>query len=510
MSLSKSNLLGKGFFYCALLTFYSCAVQEPKEPLKISVVETSATGSKLEVVNLTTEIKSSDTIRINPEVTFQKITGFGGAFTQSSAHLFQKLSTDNQKAILDAYFSEEGANYSLTRTHMNSCDFSTEHYSYASVDGDTALEHFSIEHDLADVIPMINAAKSVSKDGFKILASPWTAPIWMKDNKAWNGGKLLPQYYPTWAKFFSKYHQAYAAEGIDIWGFTVENEPLGNDANWESMHYTPQEMGDFVKNHLGPQLQADEIDANILVYDQNRGKELEEWAEHLLGDEDVLKYTYGTAVHWYTSTIDWMPQSLQFVHKLAPDKAIIHTEGCIDAEIPHWKEDAWYWQKEATDWGFEWAKDEDKADHPKYVPVYRYARDIIGCMNNWVEGWIDWNMVLDRQGGPNLASNWCIAPIIVDPEKDEVYKTPLYYVMSHFSKYVRPGATVLEVELSNENLMATAAKNTDGSIVLIVLNTQETAQTFNIELQGKWSTVSISPKAIQTITIESTKTGDNE
>ena len=119
-------------------------------------------------------------------------------------------------------------------------------------------------------------------------------------------------------------------------------------------------------------------------------------------------------------------------------------------------------------------------------------------------------MVLDRQGGPNLASNWCIAPIIVDPEKDEVYKTPLYYVMSHFSKYVRPGATVLEVELSNENLMATAAKNTDGSIVLIVLNTQETAQTFNIELQGKWSTVSISPKAIQTITIESTKTGDNE
>lgn len=510
MSLSNSITWAKSATLLFVITLISCEVKEKSTPLSINVVETSASGAKLQSVNPPEELQSSDTIRINLKEKFQKITGFGGAFTQSSAHLLQQLSPQNQKEIIDSYFSEDGAHYSLTRTHMNSCDFSTEHYSYADIEDDTTLEHFSIQHDLADVIPMINAAKKASKDGFKILASPWTAPIWMKDNHDWNGGKLLPKYYSTWAKFFSKYHQAYAAEGIDIWGFTVENEPLGNDANWESMHYTPEEMGDFVKNHLGPQLEADNIDANILVYDQNRGKELEEWAEHLLTDPDVLKYTYGTAVHWYTSTVDWMPNSLQFVHKTAPDKAIIHTEGCIDAEVPHWKDDEWYWKKEATDWGFDWAPEEDKADHPKYVPAYRYARDMIGCMNNWVEGWIDWNMVLDRQGGPNLASNWCIAPIIVDVEADEVYKTPLFYVMSHFSKYVRPEATVLNVQLSNKNLMATAAQNIDGSVVLIVLNMNETAQTFNIELEGKNASVSISPKAIQTITIESTKTIDNE
>ncbi len=132
------------------------------------------------------------------------------------------------------------------------------------------LEHFSIEEDRDDLIPMIKDAMAVSKDGFKILSSPWTAPPWMKDNKDWRGGKLLPEYYDTWALFFSKYIEAYKAEGIDIWGFTVENEPLGNDNNWESMHFTPEEMTDFVQNHLGPKLEADGHDVKILGYDQNR------------------------------------------------------------------------------------------------------------------------------------------------------------------------------------------------------------------------------------------------
>ena len=109
-------------------------------------------------------------------------------------------------------------------------------------------------------------------------------------------------------------------------------------------------------------------------------------------------------------------------------------------KYPKWQDDAWYWSKDATDWGWDWAPEEDKHRHPKYVPVFRYARDIIGCLNNWVDGWIDWNMVLDRQGGPNWSKNWCVAPVIVDPEKDEVYITPIYYALSHFSRFIRPGA----------------------------------------------------------------------
>ena len=161
---------------------------------------------------------------------------------------------------------------------MNSCDFSLSQYSYAPVVNDMELKHFSIQEDKDDIIPMIKDAMAVSKDGFKILSSPWTAPPWMKDNNAWVGGKLLPKYYDTWALFFSKYIDAYKAEGIDIWGFTVENEPLGNGNNWESMQYSPDEMTRFVQHHLGPKLEADGHTAKILGYDQNR-EHLKEWVE---------------------------------------------------------------------------------------------------------------------------------------------------------------------------------------------------------------------------------------
>jgi glucosylceramidase len=136
-------------------------------------------------------VKSLFSITLNPEEKFQTITGFGGSFTESSAHLLNQLSKKNRKRVLDAYFSEAGANYSLTRTHINSCDFSLKQYAYAMVEGDKNLDNFSIEEDKNDIIPMILEAKSISKNGFNIIASPWTAPPWMKDNKKWIGGKLL-------------------------------------------------------------------------------------------------------------------------------------------------------------------------------------------------------------------------------------------------------------------------------------------------------------------------------
>ncbi len=203
-------------------------------------------------------------IKLLPDQKFQTITGFGGSFTESSAYLLNKLSKKNRDLILNAYFGSEGARYSLTRTHINSCDFSLSNYSYAPVEGDKELENFSIEEDRDDIIPMIKEAMAISEDGFKIISSPWTAPPWMKDNNNWVGGKLLPEYYDSWALFFSKYLNAYKKEGIDIWGVTVENEPLGNDNNWESMHYSAEEMVDFVKNHLGPKLESDGHDVKIL------------------------------------------------------------------------------------------------------------------------------------------------------------------------------------------------------------------------------------------------------
>jgi glucosylceramidase len=228
---------------------------------------------------------------------------------------------------------------------------------------------------------------------------------------------------------------------------------------------------------------------------------LKEWVDEMYRDEASSKYFDGTAIHWYESTYDYFPEALQYAHNKAPDKYLIETEGCIDSQVPVWKDDAWYWKKEATDWGYDWASEEDKYLHPKYAPVNRYARDIIGCLNNWVDGWVDWNMVLDTQGGPNWFENWCVAPVIVDPEKDEVYFTPLYYTMAHFSKYIRPDAKVIAHNNSDESVMATAAKNPDGSIAVVLFNESETPRTINLSLLDKTFNFSINAQAIQTIVI---------
>lgn len=487
-----------------LLTLVIMSCSEKNNELEVTILETSAKGNKLKEIAPVDNIEQASKIKILPEEEYQTITGFGGSFTESSAYLLNQVSKENRNKILEAYFGESGAKYSLTRTHMNSCDFSLSNYSYAPVEGDMELEHFSIDEDRDDIIPMIKDAMAVSKDGFKIISSPWTAPIWMKDNNKWEGGKLLEKYNDTWALFFSKYLDAYKAEGIDIWGFTVENEPLGNDQNWESMHFSPEEMTSFVQNHLGPRLEADNHDVKILGYDQNR-EELDKWVDVMYRDEASSKYFSGVAVHWYASTYDYFPEALQYAHNKAPEKYLIQSEACVDAEVPKWKDDEWYWKKEATDWGWDWAPEDQKHLHPKYAPVNRYARDIIGCLNNWVDGWVDWNMVLDTQGGPNWAENWCVAPVIVDPAKDEVYFTPIYYTLSHFSKYIRPEAKIIGLEVTDENLMATAAKNPDGSIAVVIFNEGQEEKYFNLAYEGKEVSVRIDGQAIQTILLETSK-----
>jgi glucosylceramidase len=490
------------FLTITLIMVFSMDGCKIAKDINIAVYETSANGNSLKKVTDFSEGQNTVLISLNPEEKFQTITGFGGSFSEASASLLNKLSAGNRKKVLEAYFSEVGANYSLTRTHIASCDFSLSNYTYAKVPNDMTLKHFTIEDDKVDLIPMILDAKSISKEGFNIIASPWTAPPWMKDNKNYVGGKLLPEYNDVFALYFSKYLDAYKKEGIDIWGLTVINEPHGNGNNWESTHFSPKEMTDFVQNHLGPKLEAHgKANVKILGYDQNRAG-IKEWVDEMYKDEKSSKYFAGTAIHWYESTYEVFPEDLKYAHNKSPNKYLIQTEACVDSEIPHWKDDAWYWKKEATDWGWDWASEKDKHLHPKYAPVDRYAVDIIGCLNNWVDGWVDWNMVLDIQGGPNWFKNWCVAPVIVDVDKDEVYFTPLYYTMAHFSKFMRPGAVKIGCTISNKDLVATAVKNPDGTIAIAVFNPTDQKQHLVLKLNNVYKKISINGKALQTIIIK--------
>jgi glucosylceramidase len=476
-----------------------------RTPTTATVIQTSRAGDKLAEVATLQFADAAETerpvIALDPSIEFQTVLGFGGSFTESTAYVLNQLSDAKRQEVIEAYFGPTGADYTLTRTHINSSDFSLGNYAYAEVPGDTLLEHFTIEEDMDDIVPLIQDAAAVSESGFKIIASPWTAPPWMKDNNAWNDGALLPEYYPTWALYFTKYIRAYAEQGIDIWGVTIENEPLGNGANWESMIYSPESMAEFLKDHLGPRFEQDGIDAKIMIYDQNRDH-VEEWVNVILGDPEAAQYAWGTAVHWYSSTVEWYPEALNAVHEKFPDKPIVHTEGTIDAEVPVWQDDDWYWRREATDWGYDWAPEEDKHLHPMYVPTYRYARDIIGGLNSWLAGWIDWNMVLDTQGGPNHANNWCIAPVIAKPETDEVYYTPLYYVLAQFSKYIRPGAVRIGVAGVPDDLMVTAFRNPDGTIAVALLNQSEEAVAYAVSVGEQHIETSIAPSAVQTLVLD--------
>ncbi|MBK9041642.1 MAG: glycoside hydrolase family 30 protein [Saprospiraceae bacterium] len=487
--------------FWTLITIMFMTACSKKLSSKIQIFETSANGNNLKEIKTGLKTKEPIVISLLPEEKFQTITGFGGSFTEASASLLNRLSTENRKKILNAYFSEEGAKYSLTRTHIASCDFSLSNYTYAKVENDLQMAHFTIEDDKEDLIPMILEAQSISKDGFNIIASPWSCPPWMKDNKSYVGGKLLPEFNDAFSIYFSKYLEAYKKEGINIWGITVINEPHGNGNNWESTHFSPEEMTLFVQNHLGPTLEKEGWkDVKIFGYDQNRAG-LPEWVDAMYKNEATSKYFAGTAIHWYESTYDYFAKELQYAHKKAPNKYLIETEGCVDSEIPHWNDDVWYWKKEATDWGWDWASEKEKHLHPKYAPVNRYANDIIGCLNNWVDGWVDWNMVLDRQGGPNWFKNWCVAPVIVDPEADEVYFTPLYYVMSHFSRFIRPGAIRIGWKNDDPNIMCTAVENPDGTKVLVVFNPENEPKSMQILCRGQSFYMNISPQAIQTIII---------
>ena len=487
---------------------WTCLVNpacSPSRDYTARIVQTSRAGDKAAEKQAPPFTPENDSrlpvIRLDPRRQYQEIVGFGGSFTESSAHVLSALSDEKRDEVLHAYFSPDGAAYSLTRTHMGSCDFSLSNYTYANTPDDPGLSDFSIDEDGDDLIPLIRDAAAVEGAEFRIIASPWTAPPWMKDNGDWNGGSLLPEYYDTWALFFCRYIEEYERSGIPIWAVTTLNEPLGNSEQWESMIFTPAEMARFVKDNLGPKFDEKGIDARILIYDQNRDH-LEEWANGILGDPEAAEYVWGTAVHWYSSTYEWYPEELTRVHDKFPGKKLLHTEGCIDSEVPVWQDDDWYWRSEATDWGYDWASEREKRFHPRYVPVYRYARDIIGGLNSYLTGWIDWNIVLDDKGGPNHAENWCIAPVIARPETDEVYYTPLYYVMLHFSRYIRPGAVRIGVDNGIEGLMVTAVRNPDGTIVVEILNQAERGERFALELDSRFAEISIPGRALQTVIIE--------
>jgi glucosylceramidase len=382
--------------------------------------------------------------------TYQTVLGFGGAFTEAAAYTLYQMTPKQQDEVLNAYFNKEtGLGYTLGRVSIHSCDFGLGNYTYVN-DKDESLASFSIEHDHQYIIPMIKRAARIANDPLEILASPWSPPAWMKTNNDMNhGGKLLPQYYQTWADYYVKFLDAYKDSGVNVSMLSVQNEPAAKQV-WDSCIYTAEEERDFVKNYLGPTLEnSKHKDTKLLIWDHNRDIIVDR-ARTVLEDKAASKYVWGTGFHWYMSEAF---ENLETVHKLFPDKHLLFTEGTIEGGVAL----------------------------GEFRTAARYARNMIGDFSHFNEGYIDWNLLLNEQGGPNHVGNYCDAPIIYDRKTKTVHYNPSFYAIKHFSSHVQPGAKRIASELSSDTLTHVAFVNPDQSIAIIIQNETDADEIITID-----------------------------
>ena len=482
-------------------------------------------------------------VTIDPTDERQTIDGFGASITESSAFVLACLTPEQRAMVIGELFGENGSNFSATRTVIGSSDFTLQgHYSYDDVPGDKDLEHFSIavhqdgwrqaaypqikdeQFDMYQFIREVAALKAEQADPtWRLMGSPWTSPAWMKDNNLFfdhqnrRGGALLPEYYDAFARYFARYLQAYREAGVEFWAVTPENEPMGNDGSWESMDLTPDAEAEFIGKHLGPTLAKDFPDVKIFCFDQNTFEADRYTAAVYDRNPDANRYTAGTALHWYGSTISCFPEVLDSLHALYPDKILMHTEGCVDnLGRPGWpgvsdyagyqesgwfNNDAFWWGANATDWAYStpwWPE-----LHPKYSPVHRYAQYIIDGINHWMTGYIDWNCVLDSIGGPTHVLNHCGAQVMVDYLNDIIYFTPYHYAFRHFSRSMRPGDVALGVSIlaDSPDLHVCAVKKPNGAYAINMLNKAQEPLSFNLQLGEYFATIHLPANCIETIEV---------
>ena len=463
-------MINRIFLLMITLVFINCADNEKHSQInegeknpnsmmvnlsgKTSTIYTTAKDSDLRlaktgsttIIPANQPLENEISIFVNPQKSFQTFLGIGGAITDASAEVFAQLPEEEQSALLKAYYDkEEGIGYSLCRTSIHSCDFSSGSFTYIE-EGDKNLETFNIDHDRKFRIPMIKRAIEAAGGSLLFYASPWSPPAFMKDNKNMlQGGKLLPEYYDSWALYYTKFIKAYEEEGMPIWGITIQNEPMAVQ-RWESCIYTAEEERDFLKNHLGPIMEKEGLgDRKIVVWDHNRDL-INHRANTIFEDPEAAKYAWGIGFHWYETWAGGEPMftNLDNVQTSFPDKNLLFTEGCQEG----FRTDRYqYWEH-----------------------AERYGRSMINDFNQGTVGWTDWNILLNHKGGPNHVGNYCFAPIHGDTEKGELIFTPTYYYIGHFSKFIRPGAKRISTVSSRSPLLSTSFQNEDGTLVTVVMN----------------------------------------
>ncbi|HEY6447235.1 MAG TPA: glycoside hydrolase family 30 protein [Acidobacteriaceae bacterium] len=378
-------------------------------------------------------------IRLDPAQRYQRVLGFGAALTDASCYLLQQLDETRRAALLEECFGTAGLRLSVARTTVGASDYSLSAYSYDdSATPDPDLQHFSIEHDRAYILPVLRAAQQVNPDLY-YFSSPWSPPGWMKAGGSLLGGSMRSHYFPAYAQYFVKFLQGYAAEGVKIQAVTVQNEvDTDQDGRMPQAMWGQEYEINFVKGHLGPALEKAATGTKIWILDHNYnlwGRAVDE-----LSDPDLFKYVDGVAWHGYMGS----PDAMTRVHDLFPDKNAYWTEGGPDFTEP--------------DYATNWAK---------------WSSTFTDILRNWARCIVSWNLVLDERGRPDIGPFSCGGVVTLNSKTHEVTRSGQYHAFAHYSKTIQRGAQILATWSDLPHIDHVAAENPDGSRVLILTNQGE-------------------------------------
>lgn len=409
-------------------------------------------------------------INIHPQAEYHTFLGIGGAFTETAALGYGKLSAEKQKEFIRAYFDKtDGIGYTAGRLHINSCDFSVSDYTYIR-EGDKTLESFDISHDTENIIPMVKAA--LGETELWLFASPWTPPRFMKTVDAVQGGHLKKEYYRLWARYTAEYIKAYRKNGVEIQGVTVQNEPRHNQM-WESCLYTPEEESEYI-GYLYDELKG--LNVKILCYDHCRER-LFERAEYIFGGKNGA-YCDGIANHWYSG--DHFGE-IRAVRNRWNGKLQVASEACcFSAESGIKTEGIWSFAE-------------------------KYAHDIGGALNAGCNAWVDWNLAVDENNGPSHHREGreisVDTAVYCDTSNDRLVYQPTYYYIGHYSRFIRPGAKCIASSSYTEKLEVCAFKNKNGEIVCVILNRTDKRLPFILRLGNYFLDAAADGHSIQSIII---------
>ncbi|MEG0072409.1 MAG: glycoside hydrolase family 30 beta sandwich domain-containing protein [Raoultibacter sp.] len=410
-----------------------------------------------------------DLIKMYPDQIAQRVSGFGAALTEACAHTFLRLPDAAQNRVINLTFGAEGNAYRLARIPVQSCDFSLGNYSYVSRKSDVDLRDFSLAHDEEQLFPLFRAAQS-AQPALEFFASPWSPPAFMKTNRSMNfGGRLRPKYYNRWACVLVRYLAEMRQQGFAVNRLSLQNEPNAAQ-RWDSCLFSAEEERTFAVDFLYPALVAAGLgDVRLFCWDHNKERILDR-AQATLRDAAALEAFGGVAFHWYAG--DHF-EALQRACALFPDKEFIHTEGCVEYSR--------------------------EADVSQVHAAEHYAHDIIGDFNAGAQGYIDWNMLLNAQGGPNHVQNYCDAPLMATEDGQDVQVNLSHTYIGHFSHFVAPGAHVCLVSRSADALEALGFVNPDGGRVLVVLNARDAAASTRVCEGDYVCSLTLEPHSIATL-----------